>query len=146
VLLVVILFLLTTWFVVRFTIAQRRIPIQHMRRQVGTKALGGQTSYLPFSLNMVGVIPIIFAVSLIYMPSQFAAMVPPTSGAHDVLMNIASFTNPNLSNPKGWVGMIAYMGLIFFFTYFYTAIQFNVEDIADNLKRGGSFIQGIRPG
>ncbi len=146
VLLVVLLFLLTTWFVVRFTIAQRRIPIQHMRRQVGTKALGGQTSYLPFSLNMVGVIPIIFAVSLIYMPSQFAAMVPPTSGAHDVLMNIASFTNPNLSNPKGWVGMIAYMGLIFFFTYFYTAIQFNVEDIADNLKRGGSFIQGIRPG
>jgi preprotein translocase subunit SecY len=146
VLIVIALFLLTTWFVVRFTIAQRRIPIQHMRRQVGTKALGGQTSYLPFSLNMVGVIPIIFAVSLIYMPAQFAAMTPANSGAHQFLMKVAEFTSPNLSTPKGWVGMVAYMGLIFFFTYFYTAIQFNVDDIADNLKRGGSFIQGIRPG
>jgi preprotein translocase subunit SecY len=95
---------------------------------------------------MVGVIPIIFAVSLIYMPAQFAAMTPANSGAHQFLMKVAEFTSPNLSTPKGWVGMVAYMGLIFFFTYFYTAIQFNVDDIADNLKRGGSFIQGIRPG
>ncbi|MBL8087214.1 MAG: preprotein translocase subunit SecY [Chthonomonas sp.] len=146
VVLVMLMFALMTWFVVLFTIAQRRIPIQHMRRQMGTKALGGQTSYLPFSLNMVGVIPIIFAVSLVYMPQQFASMIPVGAPMHNFFEGLAKFTTPNLHTWTGVAGVFFYMALIFFFTYFYTAIQFNVEDIADNLKRGGSFIPGIRPG
>src|SRR5205085_1642999 len=93
ILVVLALFVVATWFIVYFTTAQRRIPIQHMRRTVGTRMMGGQTSYLPLSVNMAGVMP-----------------------------------------------------LIFFFTYFWTAIQYNVEDISNNLKRGGSFIPGVRPG
>lgn len=146
VIIVAALFFATTWFVVMFTIAQRRIPIQHMRRQFGTKAVGGGSSYLPFSLNMVGVIPIIFAISLIYMPAQFASMMPENSGPRHFLEGLSYYLSPNFTDPRGIVGIFLYMGLIFFFTYFYTAIQFNVEDIADNLKRGGSFIPGIRPG
>lgn len=145
----VVLFLATTWFVVMFTIAQRRIPIQHMRRQLGTKMMGGATSYLPLSLNLVGVIPIIFAISLVYMPMQFASAFPPSQsgfGMHELLMTIGQFLTPDFTRWEGWVGCLMYMVLIFFFTYFYTAIQYNVEDIADNLKRGGSFIPGVRPG
>lgn len=142
----VVIFFAITWFIVLFTIAQRRIPIQHMRRQLGTKMVGGATSYLPFSINMAGVIPIIFAVSLIYMPAQFASMLPPNSAGQDILMRIADFMSPNFTRWEGIVGCLVYALLIFFFTYFYTAIQYNVEDIANNLKRGGSFIPGVRPG
>jgi len=142
----IVLFFVTTWGIVLFTVAQRRIPIQHLRRQIGTKMVGGATSYLPFTLNLAGVIPIIFAVSLIYMPSQFASMFPPNTPLHDGLMTIAKFTYPDFATWQGWIGALLYTLLIFFFTYFYTAIQYNVEDIADNLKRGGSFIPGVRPG
>lgn len=142
----VAIFLLTTWTIVLFTVAQRRIPIQHLRRQIGTKMVGGATSYLPLTLNLAGVIPIIFAISLIYMPAQFAAMFPATSPVHDILQGVAKFTYPDFSTWQGWIGAFIYTLLIFFFTYFYTAIQYNVEDIADNLKRGGSFIPGVRPG
>lgn len=146
VILLAALFIATTWFVVLFTIAQRRIPIQHMRRQIGTKMMGGSTSYLPFSLNLAGVIPIIFAVALVYMPAQFASMFPPESSVRAVLMRISDFLRPDFSRPEGWLGCIFYTGLIFFFTYFYTAIQYNVEDISNHLKKSGSFIPGIRPG
>lgn len=146
VILLIVFFLATTWFIVLFTIAQRRIPIQHMRRQVGTKVIGGASSYLPFSIALAGVIPIIFAISLIYMPAQFASFSPPGTVWHDSLMKVAEFFSPNFRRWEGWVGALMYTGLIFFFTYFYTAIQYNVEDIANNLKRGGSFIPGVRPG
>lgn len=144
--LLAVLFLGTTWLIVLFTISQRRIPIQHMRRVVGTKMLGGQTSYLPLSVVMAGVIPLIFAVSLIYIPRQFAAMFPITSPVHLTLMEIGTWLSPDSAFPKGLVASVVYTALIFFFTYFYTAIQFNVDDISDNLKRGGSFIPGVRPG
>ncbi len=146
VILITLLFLVTTWFVVYFTIAQRRIPVQHIRRQFGTKAMGGSTSYLPFSVVMVGVIPIIFALSLVNIPAQLASMAPPGSAFNTTLMTINDYTNPNFASWKGIIGALFYAGLIFFFTYFYTAIQFNVEDISNNLKRAGSFIPGIRPG
>lgn len=140
------LFLVTTWVVVMFTTAQRRIPIQHMRRQFGTKMMGGQTSYLPLSLNMAGVIPIIFAVSLIYIPHQFATMFPNT-GFGNFLNTVGDYLDPGNANIwKALIGAGVYTLLIFFFTYFYTAIQYNVEDISNNLKRGGSFIPGVRPG
>jgi preprotein translocase subunit SecY len=140
------LFFATTWFVVYFTLAQRRIPIQHMRRQMGTKTMGGGTNYLPFSVNMVGVIPIIFASALIYIPAQIASAFPAGTRTHDIMTEIAKYLSPSLADWRGYIGALFYMLLIFFFTYFYTAIQFNVDDISDNLKRSGSFIPGIRPG
>ncbi len=146
VIILLLMFLATTYFVVYFSIAQRRIPIQHMRRQVGTKQMGGSTSYLPLPVNLVGVIPIIFAVALTYIPSQFASMAPANSPLQETLQNIAKFTYPDFSTWQGLVGVVFYAALIFFFTYFYTAIQFNVEDMSDNLKQRGSFIPGVRPG
>lgn len=145
--LVLALFLGCTWLIVYFTVAQRRIPIQHMRRQVGTKVSGGQSSYLPFSLNMVGVMPILFASSLIFLPSQFSSMFGPSSGAGGFLSEASKYVIPSLIN--GFPGIVAcfvYVLMIFFFTYFWTAIQYNVEDIANNLKRHGSFVPGVRPG
>lgn len=143
----VAIFLVTTYVVVLFTIAQRRIPIQHMRRQVGTKMLGGQTSYLPFSLNMVGVIPIIFASSLIFIPGQLSlAFGGDKTSIGNFFHTIQSFLDPSADNWHAIVAYAGYTALIFFFTYFYTAVQFNVDDIANNLKRGGSFIPGVRPG
>lgn len=146
VILIVALFLLTTFVVVYFTIAQRRIPIEHMRRNFGTKSIGGQVSYLPVSLNMAGVIPIIFALALTNLPSMFRNMFPAGHPAQSVLDTVAKFFYPNFRVWEGWVAALVYAGMIFFFTYFYTALQYNVEDIADNLKRHGSFIRGIRPG
>jgi preprotein translocase subunit SecY len=141
-----VLFLLTTWFIVYFTIAQRRIPIQTMRRNVGTKSMGGQTSYLPIPVNTAGVIPIIFAVSLVLIPSQFASFFPPNSQAASTLNLVAKYLYPGSPLPYALVGVAVYTVLIFFFTYFYTAIQYNVEDISNNLKRSQAFIQGVRPG
>lgn len=143
---IVLMFIFTTWLIVMFTIAQRRIPIQHMRRQFGTKTMGGQTSYLPISLGMAGVIPVIFAISLIYMPAQFAAMFPANSTAANTLNTIGQFFSPDFTHWQGWIGALIYMGLIFMFTYLWTALQYNVEDISNNLKRGGSYIPGVRPG
>jgi preprotein translocase subunit SecY len=117
-----------------------------MRRQLGTKTVGGATSYLPISITLAGVIPIIFAISLVYLPSQFAGMFPPGSGPFLFLETLSLYLAPNFSNWRGLIGAGVYMLLIFFFTYFYTAIQYNVDDMANNLKRGGSFIPGVRPG
>lgn len=143
-----IIFLAGTYLIVYFTTAQRRIPIQHMRRQVGTKMMGGQTSYLPLSVNMAGVLPIIFAVSLLYLPAQFGMMVGGQEkplGAF--LLGVSEWLSPASTNFwKATVACIIYTGMIFFFTYFWTAIQYNVGDIADNLKKHGSFIPGVRPG
>lgn len=139
------IFLVTTWLIVLFTTAQRRVPIQHMRRQAGLRTLGGGTSYLPLSVNMAGVIPIIFAVSLIFIPSQIGAAMPGTP-VGEFMNTLGEWLNPMSPFPKGLVASILYTALIFFFTYFYTAVQYNVEDISNNLKRGGSFIPGVRPG
>lgn len=146
--LLAIIFLLTTWLIVYFTIAQRRIPIQHMRRMIGTRMMGGQTSYLPLSVNMAGVMPIIFAVSLIGLPTQFAVMVQGDKTVVGRLLGeIGKWIYPG--SPillQAVIGSVIYTAMIFFFTYFWTAIQYNVEDISNNLKRGGSFIPGVRPG
>lgn len=143
----ILIFLATTWGVVMFTVAQRRIPIQHMRRVQGTKAMGGGTSYLPLSVNLAGVIPIIFAISLLYIPSQAAQVLGPTSPVGSIFAWIAERLNPSSPNAiNSLIGSVAFTILIFFFTYFYTALQYNVDDIADNLKRAGSYIPGVRPG
>jgi preprotein translocase subunit SecY len=145
----VLLFLAMTMFIVYFTQAQRRIAIQHMRRNVGGKMVaGGSSSYLPIPVNAAGVIPIIFAVSLVYLPSQFANFGSPGSPWHTVWTNVAQWFSPQTSAYiyQTIIGTIVYAFMIFFFTYFYTAIQFNVEDIANQLKRSGAYIPGIRQG
>ncbi|MER3496803.1 MAG: preprotein translocase subunit SecY, partial [Armatimonadota bacterium] len=138
-----LIFVAATWAIVYFTTAQRRIPIAHMRRMQGTKAMGGGTSYLPLSINMAGVLPIIFAFSLLSIPDQFATLFgyrqvdPKPLGAF--FHGMAEWINPASTVPisdaipihRGFVGVFFFTGLIFFFTYFWTAIQYNVEDIAN---------------
>lgn len=142
-----VLFIATTWVVVLFTTAQRRVPMQHMRRQVGTQVRGGNTSYLPIPVNTAGVIPIIFAMSLLFIPAQIGSMLSGLGPDFMDKVNRASaWLYPGINFPQGIVGALFYAFLIFFFTYFYTAIQYNVEDISNNLKRSGSFVPGVRPG
>ena len=119
-----------------FERAHRRIPVQYTRRVVGRKMYGGTQSHLPLKINMAGVIPPIFASSIMLFPAQIANMVGSPG-----LQQVA-----NALQPSDWRYMIIYVAMIVFFTYFYTAITFNPVDVADNLKKGGGFIPGIRPG
>lgn len=121
--------------------AARQIPIQYARKRTG----GGlpASSYLPLRLNQAGVIPIIFAVSLVLLPSLLGQFFG--SSANPVIANIANTINTNF-NPQGIIYNLVYFLLVFGFTYFYTAIVFNPEKIAENLQKGGGFVPGIRPG
>ena len=105
-LIIIVLFVAATWVIVYFTTAQRRIPIQHMKRTVGTKVMGGSTSYLPLSVNMAGVMPIIFAISLVGLPYQFGSMAggEKTTLGHWLLW-VASWLSPGASMPKGLIGL-----------------------------------------
>jgi preprotein translocase subunit SecY len=115
----------------------RQIPIQYAKRQVGKRVYGGQSSHLPMRVNTAGVIPPIFASSLLQLPVTVAAV----SGDSP----IGQFIN-TIFIPGGWLYNVVYLGLIIFFAYFYTSIQFKPDDIAENLKKHGGFIPGIRPG
>lgn len=146
VLVVLALYVLVTWLVVLFTIAQRRIPVEHIRRNFGTKSVGGKTSYLPISVNLAGVMPIIFALALMGLPRMLVGAAGPTTPLGSFIVQLEKFIFPDFTRWQGWIGALFYTGMIFFFTYFYTSLQYNIDDIADNLKRSGSFIRGIRPG
>ncbi|MBN2484105.1 MAG: preprotein translocase subunit SecY [Candidatus Omnitrophica bacterium] len=124
--------------VVLFTQAQRRIPIQYGKRIVGRRVYGGQSTYLPIKLDMSGVIAIIFTQSVILFPATLATFFPGTNKFTMVIQTI--FREHGL-----WYNLI-YVSLIMFFMYFYTAIVFNPVEIANNLKKYGGFIPGIRPG
>lgn len=124
-------------FVVLMTEAVRKIPIQYTKQTVGRKVYGGQSSFLPVKINQAGVIPVIFANSLLYLPTTIAGFVPNTS--------YAAFVRQYLGGGHIWF-WVAQLLFIVFFTYFYTAIQFNTTDVADNLKKNGGFIPTIRPG
>ena len=117
---------------------QRRIPIQYAKRVVGRKQTMGGSTYLPLKVNQAGVIPIIFANSILYFPVLLANVYHAT-WFQDVV-------NGYLSNSHSWVYMLLLAGLIVFFAYFYTAIQFDPARTADNLRKNGGFIPGIRPG
>lgn len=136
-----VLFIATVAFIVAITQAQRKIPIQHVKRIVGNKMYGGQSSFLPLKVNSAGVIPIIFAVSIVYFPQTVANIFTHGDQNH-ILTKIAQ----NIAPGTTWYGSVMYAALIIFFTYFYTAVTFNVKDVSDNLKKWGSFIPGIRPG
>lgn len=122
--------------VILITQGQRKIPVQYAKRIIGRKIYGGQSTYIPLRVNQAGVIPIIFAQSLILFPATIASIIP-----NNFLQNLAS----GLAN-RGVVYNIIYSLLIIFFCYFYTAITFNPIDVAENMKRYGGFIPGIRPG
>ncbi|HEX7622054.1 MAG TPA: SecY family transport protein, partial [Anaeromyxobacteraceae bacterium] len=113
---------------------QRRIPVQYAKRVVGRKLYGGQSTHLPLKVNTAGVIPPIFASSVLLFPATLASWFPFLSRLSDEL------------RPGTWVYNTIYVGMIVFFAYFYTAVTFNPVDVADNLKKYGGYIPGIRPG
>jgi len=123
--------------VVLVTQGARRIPVQYARRQVGRKVYGGTTQYIPLRVNTAGVMPIIFAQSLMFVPNTVLSFFPES----EFLSTLA-----RLFSYESFVYAGIYGLMIVFFTYFYTAIVFNPKDIADNMKKQGGFIPGIRPG
>jgi preprotein translocase subunit SecY len=123
--------------VVAMTQAQRKIPVQYAKRVVGRKMYGGQATHIPLRVNTAGVIPIIFAQSLIMLPSTLALYFQGSNIIQSVARLFAHGT---------WVYVIVYSLTIIFFTYFYTAIVLNPTDMADNMKKYGGFVPGIRPG
>ena len=133
---IVIMMLAVTVGIVFVESAQRRIPIQYAKRQIGRKMYGGQTTHLPLRINTAGVIPPIFAQSLLLFPATMAGF-----STADWLQRVVSWFQPTsiLYN-------IIFIGLIFFFCFFYTAIIFDPKDIAENLKKAGGFVPGIRAG
>ena len=139
-LVIVVLVALVTYFVVFVERGQRKILVNYARRQVGNKVYGGQSSHLPLKLNMAGVIPPIFASSIILLPATIANWFSSGESMH-WLKDIASTLSPGQP-----VYVMLYASAIVFFCFFYTALVFNSRETADNLKKSGAFIPGIRPG
>lgn len=121
---------------------QRRIPVQYAKRMVGRKMYGGSSTYLPLKVNQAGVIPVIFASSLLYLP-QLILQLTQGSGEQS---GWQQWISQNLTDPASPVYIAVYFLMIIFFTYFYVAITFNPEERADDMKKYGGFIPGIRPG
>ena len=121
---------------------QRRIPVQYAKRMVGRKMYGGSSTYLPLKVNQAGVIPVIFASSLLYLP-QLILQLTQGSGEQS---GWQQWISQNLTNPSSWVYITVYFLMIIFFTYFYVAVTFNQEERDDDMKKYGGFIPGIRPG
>jgi preprotein translocase subunit SecY len=142
-LLLLILVLGTTAFVVFVERAQRRIPVDYAKRQVGRRMYAGQSSHLPFKLNMSGVIPPIFASSLLLFPATLASFAG--TGSEGWFATVAQNVAAALSYGQP-LHLTLYAVLIIFFCFFYTALVFNARDTADNLKKSGAFVRGIRPG
>jgi preprotein translocase subunit SecY len=127
---------------------QRRIPVQFSKRVRGRKVMGGQSTYIPLKVNMAGVIPVIFATSIMYFPALIASVLPPTGWGATVRnwidVNLLSSSGGGFSPSLWYIFVLAL--LVVFFTYFYTAIQFDPVRQADMIQRQGGFIPGIRPG
>lgn len=135
-----VLAVLVTAFVIFVERGQRRITVNYAKRQQGRRLYAAQSSHLPLKLNMAGVIPPIFASSIILFPATMASWVGANEGM-EWLQNIASVLSPGQP-----IYVMLYAVAIVFFCFFYTALQFNARDTADNLKKSGAFIPGIRPG
>lgn len=137
-----ILFLIIAVLMIAGVIAvqegQRRITVQYSKRVVGRKVYGGQSTHIPMKINQAGVIPIIFAMALLTMPSIIVNLLAGDSGFAAWLSRVFSYQHP--------VYIITYALLIFVFAYFYTAATFNTADVADNMRKNGGFIPGLRPG
>ena len=136
----IIVAVLIVAFVVFMTNAERRIPVQYAKRVVGRKMYGGQSTHIPLKVNMSGVLPIIFASSIVSLPELIARFLPaPEVGSFGYLVL-------NLISSSSWLYAIIYFLLIIFFNFFYVSIQFNPIEVANNLKKNGGFVPGIRPG
>ncbi|MGH3437521.1 MAG: preprotein translocase subunit SecY [Sciscionella sp.] len=120
---------------------QRRIPVQYAKRVVGRRMYGGTSTYLPLKVNQAGVIPVIFASSLLYLPQLISQLFASGAGG-----GFQQWIQTHLVNQSDWVHILVYFLLIIFFTYFYISITFNVDERADEMKKFGGFIPGIRPG
>jgi preprotein translocase subunit SecY len=139
----VMIWLATIAGIIYITKGERRISIQSAKRVVGTRIYSGGSSFLPIRVNTAGVIPIIFAIAVVLLPAQIANFGQGLTGFWGEFMRrMAEFFSPG----QNWVASAIYFATVIFFTYFYTAVSFNVADVADNLKKYGSFIPGIRPG
>jgi preprotein translocase subunit SecY len=139
-LVIIALVILVTYFVVFVERGQRKILVNYARRQVGNKVYGGQSSHLPLKLNMAGVIPPIFASSIILLPTTLVSWVS-TGESTRWLRDLAAALSPGQP-----IYVTLYAAAIIFFCFFYTALVFNSRETADNLKKSGAFIPGIRPG
>ncbi|MDO4581307.1 MAG: preprotein translocase subunit SecY [Bacillota bacterium] len=117
---------------------QRRIPVQYAKRVIGRKVYGGQSTHIPMKVNQAGVIPIIFAMAILTFPTVIAGLFSESSGVAMWINRVLSYQHP--------VYIITYAVMIFLFTYFYTAATFNTLDVADNMRKNGGFIPGLRPG
>jgi preprotein translocase subunit SecY len=137
---IIALIIVVTAFVVFVERGQRKITVNYAKRQVGNKIYGGQSSFLPLKLNMSGVIPPIFASSLILFPATLASWFT-TGDATRWIRDLAAALSPGQP-----LYMVLYASLIIFFCFFYTALVFNSKETADNLKKSGAFVPGIRPG
>ena len=135
-------------FVVVLQDGERRIPVQYSKKMVGRKLVGGQSSHIPLKVNTAGVIPVIFASSIMSFPVVIAQFFQPdytTIGGKILMMlNSSSWFRPDM--PWYSVGLVIYLVLIVLFAYFYTSITFNPLEVANNMKKSGGFIPGIRPG
>ncbi|MBB3640956.1 preprotein translocase subunit SecY [Variovorax sp. 1133] len=138
---IVAVVVLVTYFVVFVERGQRKILVNYARRQVGNKVYGGQSSHLPLKLNMAGVIPPIFASSIILLPATVVGWFSTGDGGFRWIKDVASALRPG--EP---IYVLLYAAAIVFFCFFYTALVFNSKETADNLKKSGAFIPGIRPG
>lgn len=127
-------------FVVLVNDGERRIPVQYAKRVVGRKMYGGQSTYIPLKVTMAGVIPIIFAMSIMAFPSTIVSLVNPNPTGGIAAWVVKFFSQSN------WIYSVLYFVLIVAFTYFYTAITFNPIEVANNMKKNGGFVPGIRPG
>lgn len=136
-------------FVLILNGAERRIPVQYSKKMVGRKMMGGQATNIPLKVNTAGVIPIIFASSIMSFPgviAQFAGKTNGTGIGSEILRGLSSSNWCNPSQPQYSWGLLVYIVLCVFFAYFYTSITFNPLEVADNIKKQGGFIPGIRPG
>lgn len=147
-LIILAVIVLTIVLVILLNDAVRRIPVQYAKKMQGRKMVGGQSSFMPIKVNTAGVIPVIFASSLLSMPSMIASFAGAGSdGIGGKILAMLSQNNWfNPSKPIYSVGLILYIAMIIGFAYFYTSITFNPIEVADNMKKQGGFIPGIRPG
>ena len=146
---IIAVILVTIVLVIVLNDATRKIPVQYSKKMQGRKMVGGQSSHIPLKVNTAGVIPVIFASSLMQMPgiiASFAGVDGGTGIGGQILRTLNSSNWCNPQQPVYSIGLVIYVALCIFFAYFYTSITFNPIEVADNIKKQGGFIPGIRPG
>ena len=148
ILIIAVVILAMVVFVIVLNDAERRIPVQYSKKMVGRKMVGGQASNIPLKINTAGVMPVIFASSIMSFPVVIAQFVPAmqTGWAAEFVkvLNSGSWCKPD--QPVYSIGLVIYIALLIMFAYFYTSITFNPLEVANNMKKQGGFIPGIRPG